>query len=40
MALSSNYYALKLQRLDKIVAQKAAKKVAECQSYGNFRKVT
>ena len=40
MALSSNYYAFKLQRLDKIVAQKAAPKVPEWPSYGNLRKVT
>ena len=40
MALSSKYYAFKLQRLDNIVAQKAAPKVPEWPSYGNVRKVT
>ena len=40
MALSSNQYALKVQRLDKILAHKAAPKVPEWPSYGNFRKVT
>ena len=40
MALSSNLYALNVQRLDKIVAEKAAPKVPEWPSYGNFRKVT
>ena len=40
MALSSKYYAFKLQGLDKIVAQKAAPKVPEWPSYRNFRKVT
>ena len=29
-----------MQRLEKILAQKAAPKVLEWQSYGNFRKVT
>ena len=32
--------ALKVQRLDKILAQKAAPKVPEWPSYGNFCKVT
>ena len=40
MALYPNYCALKLQRLEKIVAQKAAPKVPEWQRYGNFCKVT
>ena len=40
MALSFNYYALKLQRQDKILAKTAAPKVPEQPSYGNFRKVT
>ena len=40
MALSSNYYALSMQRLEKILAQKAAPKVLEKPSYGNFGKVT
>ena len=40
MALSPNKYALKVQRVEKILAQKAAPKVPEWQSYGNFRKVT
>ena len=40
MALTSNYYALKVQRLVKILAQKAAPKLPERQSYGNFCKVT
>ena len=40
MALSSNQYALKVQRLDKILAHKAAPKVPEWPSYGNFCKVT
>ena len=39
-ALSSNQYALKVQRLDKILAHKAAPKVPDLQSYGNFRQVT
>ena len=37
MALSSNQYALKVQRLDKILAHKAAPKVPDLASYGNFR---
>ena len=40
MALSSNLYVLKLQKLEKIFAETAAPKVPECPSYGNFRKVT
>ena len=40
MALSSNQYALKVQRLEKILAHKAAPKVPEWPSYGNFCKVT
>ena len=40
MALSSNLYALKDQRLGKILAQKADPKVPEWLSYGNSRKVT
>ena len=40
MALSSNKYALIAPRLEKILAQNAAPKVPERQSYGKFRKVT
>ena len=40
MALSCNYYALKVQRLEKILARKAAPKVPEWPSYGNLGKVT
>ena len=40
IALSSNQYALKVERLDKILAQKTAPKVPEWPSYGNFRHVT
>ena len=40
MALSSNYYALKGQSLEKILAKTAALKVPEWPSYGNSRKVT
>ena len=40
MQLSSNKYARKVQRLEKILAQTAALKVPECPSYGNVRKVT
>ena len=40
MALSSNQYALKVQRVEKILAQTAALKVPEWPSYGNFCKVT
>ena len=39
-ALSSNQYALKVQRLDKILAHKAAPKVPDLPSYGNYRKVS
>ena len=40
MALSSNQYALKVQRLDMFLAHKAAPKVPEWPSYCNFRQVT
>ena len=40
MALSSSLYALRVQRLEKILAKTAAPKVPEWPSYGNFRKVT
>ena len=40
MVLSSNYYTLKGQSLEKILAQTAALKVPEWPSYGNFRQVT
>ena len=40
MVLSSNLYALKVPRLKKILAQKAAPKVPEWPSYGTFGKVT
>ena len=40
IALSSNLYALKVQRLDIICAQTGAPKVPEWPSYCNFRKVT
>ena len=40
MALSFNLNALKLQRLEKILAKTAAPKVHEQPSYGNFGKVT
>ena len=40
MALSSNQYTLKVERLDKILAQTAATKVPEWPSFGNSRKVT
>ena len=40
MALSSSLYALKQQRLEKILAQTAALKVPEWPSYGNFCNVT
>ena len=36
MALSPNYDALKGQKLETILAQKAAPKVPEGQRYGNF----
>ena len=39
MALSSKQYAFKLQRLENVLIQTAAPKVAERPSYGNFRKV-
>ena len=38
--LYSNKNALKVQRLENIFAQKAALKVSEWASYGNYRKVT
>ena len=37
--LSSKFYALKVQRLEKILAQKAAPKGPEWLSYSNSRKV-
>ena len=40
MTLDLNYYAVKVQRLEKILAQKAAPKVPEWPRYGNFCKVT
>ena len=40
MALSSYKYALIAPRLEKILAQNAAPKVPEWQSYGKFCKVT
>ena len=40
IALSSGKYALKVKRLDKIWGKKAAPKVPEWPSYGNFFKVT
>ena len=40
MALSSNCYALKVQRLEKRLAHKAAPKVPEWPSYNIFYKVT
>ena len=40
MTLSSNKYALKVQGLEKILAQKAALKVPKWRTYGNFEKVT
>ena len=40
MVLSSNYYALKGQSLEKILAQTEALKVLEWPSYSNSRKVT
>ena len=36
MALSSNLYAFKVQTLETILAQKAAPKVPELPSYGQF----
>ena len=40
MALSSNQYTLKVQRLGKIFSQKVAQRAPELPSYGNFRMVT
>ena len=40
MALSCNKYALIAPRVEKILAQNAAPKAPEWQSYGNFCKVT
>ena len=40
MASSSNKYALIAPRFETILAQKAAPKVPEWPSYGNFRQVT
>ena len=40
IALSFNSYALNLQRLEKILAKTAARKVPKQPSYGNFGKVT
>ena len=40
MALSSDWYALIVQRLEKTLAQTAAPKVSESPSYCNFGKVT
>ena len=40
MALSSHQYAVKVQRLEKILVQKAAPKMSEWPSYGNFRQLT
>ena len=40
MALSPDQYPLKVQRLDKMLALKAAPKVPEWPSYANFRNVT
>ena len=40
MALSSYKYALIAPRLEKILAQNAAPKLPEWQSYGKFRKVS
>ena len=40
MSLSCNLYPLILQRLEKILAHKAALRVPEWPSYGNFSKVT
>ena len=40
MALSCSLYALIVQRLEKILAQKAAPKRPEWRSYGNLGKVT
>ena len=40
MALSCNYYALNVQRLEMILAQRTAPKVPEWASYCKFRNVT
>ena len=40
MALSSNEYALKVQKLEMTLALTTAPKVPEWPSYGNFCKVT
>ena len=40
MALSCNKYTLKVQRLGKISAKKAAQRVPELPIYGNFCMVT
>ena len=40
MALSSKLYALKVQRMEKILVETSAPKVPEWPSYCNFRKVT
>ena len=40
IALSPKLYALKVKRLEKVLAQTAAPKLPEWQSYGNFCKVT
>ena len=40
MALTSNFFAFKVQTVEKIVAQPAAPNVPEWPSYGNSRKVT
>ena len=40
IALSFYQYALKVQRLEKILAQNASPKVPEWPSYGNFCQVT
>ena len=40
MALSCNYNTLKVQRLGKILAKKAAQRGPDMPSYGNFGMVT
>ena len=40
MELSCDLYALRVERVEKILAQTAASKVTEWPSYGNFGKVT
>ena len=40
VALSFNWNALKVQKVERILAQTAAPKVPERPSYGSFRKVT